>query len=194
MPKLSGIFDIFSGIEKIPISDIASWLKQKGDPHILQNEIGNRILYPQIVPITKQDLNIDLAILREVVFRQPDKIYSVKDQKIVIPEEFIYRLPPLINLVIALLQALNPQGVTTIYIKSAGVLKLVGSAVAPPFTGDKENLSLEVNGVNAGPLRSGGVMLFPFKDKHLRIKIGKEFENTAPGGELGLIIDLRKWT
>ncbi|EKD91215.1 MAG: hypothetical protein ACD_30C00039G0022 [uncultured bacterium] len=193
MPRLSGVFDIFADLERIPISDIASWLKQRGDLHTLQNSIGNRLLYPQVVPLTKEDLNIDLAILREAVFRQPEKIYSPKEQKIVIPENFLTRFPPLINLVIALLQALNPQGITTLNIKNIGVTKLIGSSVAPPFNGVVDNLSLEVNGTNIGQLKPGGVMLFPYKDKHLRIKIGQSLEGIAPGGDLGLIIDLRKW-
>ena len=87
MPKVSGIFEKFKDLEQIPIDDISRWLKPQPE-YFLENFIANRLLYPQVLPLTIQDLEIELAILKEVVKRDPK--HKTHDLQI----EFLHRFPP----------------------------------------------------------------------------------------------------
>lgn len=194
MPKLTGVFDIFSDLDKIPIPDIASWLRAKGNIHTLQNFLGNRIIYPQTIPVTKDDLEVDLAILREAVIRQPNKFYDQKGKIIMISQEFERRFPSFVSLVTTLIECINPQDITYLYLKSSGLNSLMGSIIAPENPGTGQAVPFSVNGKFIANLNPGSLTLFPYKDKQLRIKIGTSIEKLIPGGELGIIIDLRRWT
>ena len=67
MPKFSGLFDSFDNLEKINVENVASFLKNPPQLISLENYLANRILYPQTLPLTEENLEIDLAILREAL-------------------------------------------------------------------------------------------------------------------------------
>ena len=67
MPKLSGLFDSFDNLDQIDIDSLILWLKNKPSSIQLENYLANKILYPQITPITADEMKIDLAILREIL-------------------------------------------------------------------------------------------------------------------------------
>src|SRR3990167_9440024 len=113
MPKLTGLFSSFDDLDQISPEAIASWLKPAPELTSLENYLANKILYPQAVPLTKHDMQIDLAILREALRMNGPKpgeqksnallggnpFLNITLRKILIPERFLDFVPDLASLV-----------------------------------------------------------------------------------------------
>jgi hypothetical protein len=188
MPKLSGIFEQFRYIDQIPSSDILKWIQNKVETHNLENFIANRIIYPQTVPTTKLELEIDMAIFREAVKRQTDVFYSLSKKRILIPEQFETRFANTENLVKCLVQALSLDGVTQIYFKREISNDLIGSVVSLSVLPQVPVINVSINNQVLG-VKNWHVNILPFRDKHLIVKIEGFPEYVASGGSLGLILD-----
>ncbi len=193
MPHLSGVLEEFGDLDKISIDEISKWISQKNEIHFLINYLGNRILYPQAIPLSIKELEIDLAILREAIKLKPSLVYEPQTNKILIPKAFAERFPPIVNTAKAVVEGLNPKGVHNIYIKDKGSERLVGSVISPlsPQKLSKDEKSVVLSGMairRALPLNSVTVMPTPASD--VTIVLGDE-EFRASGGEVGIIIDLR---
>ena len=65
MPKF-GIFQNFPDIGQIPTGDISRWLRPSPDPSKIEDYLGNKMLYPETVPIAKTELAIELAVFEEI--------------------------------------------------------------------------------------------------------------------------------
>lgn len=191
MPKLTGIFEQFKYLDQIPMSDIIRWVPKTMETTQIENFVGNRILYPQTLPINRIEMEIDLAILREAVRRQPEVFLDATQKKFLISESVGNRFGQIENLIKALIEALSPKGVTQIYTKNEEQIKLVGSVITPSVVPNELVINASINNQSMG-LRGGSVIFLPFKDQKLIVKIGDSKEQMlASGGELGLVIDLR---
>lgn len=193
MPHLSGVFEQFGDLDKVSIDEIAKWVSQKYEIHFLTNYLGNRILYPQAIPLTLKELEIDLAILREAIKLKPSLVYEPQTNKILIPKAIAERFPPIVNTAKAVVEGLNPKGVHSIYIYDKGSQRLVGSVISPlsPQKLSKDERSVVLSGMairRALPLNSVTVMPTPASE--VTIVLGDE-EFKASGGEVGIIVDLR---
>lgn len=191
MPKLLGLYDQFKDIDKISGEDVLKWLSGKRELHLVENFIGNRILYPQTLPVTKEDLNLDLALLKEIVKRNPTYFYDATSKKIVLTAEIIARFGNFSNLIIALMDCLNLEGLTYIYLKSLNDISLQGSVVSFAKFIKEDPVTVGFNGTFT-KFKLGQIIFKPFTDKHIRIVVDGMQELVASGGNLGLIIDLRK--
>ena len=134
MPKLTGIFATFD-VEKIPPEDIARWLKPNPGLMVIENYLANKLLYPQTIPVTQLDLAIELASLREVVRRHPGKF--ILGSSIRIPKELVGRMGTLLDLTLALLDALTPKNEIEIVLEN----KVIGS-VRPSAPNGKLQIKL----------------------------------------------------
>ncbi|MBI2593387.1 hypothetical protein HYW44_01985 [Candidatus Daviesbacteria bacterium] len=193
MPHLSGVFEQFPNLDKVSSLNLSAWLHIQVDKHNLANILGNRIIYPQTVALTKSDLEIDLAILREALKQRPALVYEPQTNKIYIPELFLQRFPPLTRLAGVIIEAINPKGVIQIYLKDKTQVKLLGSLISPPnvskLVKDKGKIKIVVMGVE-GTLSPNTLSISRIVAPQIKMKI----ENTSysvPGGELGVVIDLR---
>lgn len=193
MPHLTGSFAEFPDLDKIPPGDIAGWLKNKPESHVLINFFGNRLLYPQTIAQNQKDLEIDFAILREALKQRPDTVYDPKSSRILLPESYIDRFPPLARLAGAVVEALNPKGITQIYIKDNKTVKLAGTVIRPLEIEDLaktgSSVRFEVSGV-AGVLKLNSLNISQIDGTGQKIKIAEK-EYIVSGGILGVIIDLR---
>lgn len=193
MPHLTGVFEQFPNLDKISPQNIVSWLRINIDEHTLINFLGNRILYPQTVALSKSELEIDLAILREAIRQKPALVYEPQANKLYIPELFIQRFPPLPRLAGIIIEAINPKGVIQIYTKDKNKVKRAGSLISPldinKITGDKKKVKIVVNGVE-GTLNPGTLSISQIGAPQVKIIIANK-DYTVSGGELGVIIDLR---
>lgn len=190
MPKLTGVFELFRFLDQIPASDINRWLKSKMEVHQLENFVGNRILYPQTLPLTSQEMEIDLAIFREALKRQPEVLFDKDDKRIIIPESMKARFSSIEVLLRVALQAVNPKGVRLVYLKGPNSLQLLGSVFTPDSLPNTMIVSLTINSQPL-TLRTGQIILLPFKEQQLSIKFGSSDQFTAAGGGMGLMVDLR---
>lgn len=196
MPKLTGVFDWFKNLDTIPTSDLMVTLSIKGDPHTIENFLGNRILYPQTIPPTNSDLELDCKILLEALKRQPEVVFDKDKQNLVLPEEFTTRFPPFIKLVALLIDAIKPQGLAGLFMKSQ-ILRRLGTIVSSPLA--KQALSranqnaaptISING-EMKQLTPGIINLLPYQGRQFSFKIADSQEIIIPGGEMGIFIDLR---
>lgn len=200
MPRLNGLFDYIAKLEDVSVSDVQKWLPAREDEVILQNKIGNRILYPGVVSLTKKDLIFELAIIRKVIEVNQNKLYNKNLKRIDIPDDFLEYFPDLQNLVGAFIDAIHPLGITSFWLKS----EILG----------KKNLGTLIH---PEQLQAGGLITIGIHDKQYQIKIGslviipilqsridltftsdsarlmgkKIISTEVVTGQLGLIIDTR---
>ena len=192
MPHLTGFFAEFPDLDKIPPGDIAGWLKNKPESHVLINFFGNRLLYPQTIAQNQKDLEMDFAILREALKQKPEVVYDPKSSRILLPELYIDRFP-LARLAGAVVEALSPDGITQIYVKDNKTVKLAGTLIRPHEIEDLakagSSVKIEVGGV-AGVLKINSLNISQIEGSGQKIKIADK-EYIVNGGILGIIIDLR---
>lgn len=191
MPALNLVFARFNCLSEISTERILHSLKAKIGIHYLQNFIANRLLYPQAMPATLLDFEIDRSILREVLRLQPALLTEGEknSSKIVIPQEFIERFVGIKPIVLAWINALSPKGIMPIFIKDQSKLQMVGSIYSPEkLTGEKINFFLNDKKYE---LHIGKVYLFPVNSKiTAQIENGETVE--LRGGEFGIVLNLKE--
>lgn len=193
MPHLSGVFDEFGDLDKVSIEEIEKWLSAKMEEHAVTNFLGNRILYPQTIPLTHEELDVDLSILREAIKLKPSLVYEPQSNKIVIPRAFIERFPPASKVARAVIEGLEPKGLHNIFIRDKGTQSLIGSVISPlnPQKLSTDEKTVMFTGLairKALPLNA--VSFIPTPSRDVKIMLGNE-EFRLSGGDAGIIIDLR---
>lgn len=193
MPHLSGVFDEFPDLDKTPPEELLVWLKQKPETHFLVNFLGNRILYPQTIPLTRRELEIDLAVLRKGIKLKPSLVFQPQSNKIVIPRAFVDRFPPLTDLVMAIIEAISPKGIHLIFVKEKSQVEIVGSVIGPlnpqKMSNDEKTVPLLIGKLQK-PLPLNKISLIRTSEKETKIILGGE-EFKTQGGEAGIFVDLR---
>lgn len=193
MPHLSGVFDQFPDLEKANIDQLLAWMSKKPEKYALMNFLGNRVLYPQTIPINQSDLEIDFAILRAAIRLRPGLVFQPQANKIIIPKMFADRFPPTRTLVLSIIEGISPKGIHFIYIKDGAQLKIIGSIIGPTnpqkLSVDGKTVPLSAGKIKqAVPLNTISVVDLPVSEAS--IILGNE-EFKALGGDIGVIIDLR---
>lgn len=192
MPKLTGIFSSFPDLEFIPPEDITSWLNPNPGTVAIENYIGNKIIYPQTIPVSRSDFNLELAILRELIKRHKTTFQTGKILSL--PQALVDRLPNLPQLALALVDALMPKDVVPVAIDG----KIIGFVIKPdcPWPGSK--FSLEITGKSYS-FKKGSVTAIPFlvssslnfKGQNAKLFGKNDISFTVSGGQLGLLVDGR---
>ena len=220
MPKLPGLFDSFDDLDQISPEGIASWLKPVPDLNQLENYLANKILYPQTVPLTELDMQIDLSILREILKLSVPKpgsqkangllgenpLLNITLRKVLIPIRFLSFIPDLLSLVRVFIDALLVnrerkdffQDIWTVVL-TGDVDEVVGSILLPQFEGSSGVMYLTALSKNY-QIRPNNLTVIPCPKGRCEIAyklqqgmlLGKQ-ENAFEvyGGKLGLIIDGR---
>lgn len=185
-------FEVFQtlDLENLDPQLVSKWIKFQIEKIVLENHIANRLLYPQAFPLTKQDMQIDLAIFREVLRKNPQPIYDKFGNKIIIDQKLVDRFGSLKRLLMAIMDALPIKSLTTISIKNNSLTSIVGTIVVPQtvFTTKLVPVWLDTQQFN---LRVGFLSLLGSGKKKIKVKIDGGEEFLAYGGELGVAIDLR---
>ncbi|TSC86887.1 MAG: Uncharacterized protein G01um10147_762 [Microgenomates group bacterium Gr01-1014_7] len=220
MPKLSGLFDSFDNLDQIDINNLISWLKPAPNPIQLENYLANKILYPQSLPLTPTDMQIDLAILREALRLNGPKptekggpllgdnpFLNIALRKILIPcrfERFVPNMPVLTWVFVdGLLLNRKKQDLFEdlwTVVLTDDTDEVVGSVVTPQFGGSGDTLDMNVLGKNVR-IQAGSLTVVPCPKK--RCEISYKFTNgkllgkkeaalEVYGGRLGLLIDGRR--
>lgn len=196
MPKVSGIFDSFENLDQIPPEDIAGWLKSPPQTRELENYLANRIYYPQTLPLTLPDLDIDLAILREALKRN-SVYFKPQQKKIFIPESFLNLVPDLKKLALIFTDAYQPKELVTFILNTGKGDETLGSLVR--VEGGTNDFSLNIDGKNF-KVKPGSLTILPcpksrchisFKSSNAKVMGKKEILFETMGGRLGLIVDGR---
>lgn len=217
MPKTNGLFDSFDNLDQIALEDIAKWLKVTPNTVQLENYLANKILYPQSVPLTQADMELDLAILREALKINGPKssnnallgdntFLNITLRKILIPARFLSFVPGIKALVWAFVDALLLNRRKEDYFEDLWTVvltgeidEIVGSLLLPRFNSNNALMELKLES-KSYKIRPGSLMVIPCKLS--RCEIGFKFtggkvlgkEESALeiyGGRLGLMIDGR---
>ncbi|MBI3486312.1 hypothetical protein HY025_05245 [Candidatus Daviesbacteria bacterium] len=191
MPKLSGVFEQFKSLEKLPLEEINRWLKIKLDVYKISNYLANRVFYPQTIPATTQDMELDLAILRVAIKQNPAKFYDSINKKVAIPFEFSLRFHPLTSLVACFIDSIHLKELTEVFLSSSGNRKLICSVCIPVTLPKQTPITVSINQQNY-KLKLNTLTLLPIKEKKLQVVIPPTFSVLADAGELGVFIDLRR--
>lgn len=214
---LLGIFDSFDNLDQITSERVAFWLKSLPQPERLENYLAQRILYPQTIPMTNQDMEWDLAILREAVrLTRPQQaspmlggdspFLNMTLRKILIPSKFLQFTPDLVSLVWAFTDGLlweRKKGDVFedfwTVVLTGDVDETVGSVVLPQFQNTSANLQITVLGKNY-KVDWGTLIVIPcqkqrcqvaFKLQNGKILGKQDLAIEVYGGRLGLMIDGR---
>ena len=219
MAKLSGLFDSFDNLDQIPAESIIKWLKPVPMQTQLENYLANKILYPQSIPLSPYEMQIDLAILREALKINTPKLTDSKDiflgsnaflnvnlRKIMIPERFLSFVPDLQTLAWVFIDALLLEkqrldifeDLWTIVVTD-DVDEIVGSILLPRLDSSSSEIDVSVMGQNY-KIKAGSLMVIPCENQRCQIGyrllggkvLGKqEATLEVSGGRLGLVVDVR---
>lgn len=220
MPTLTGLFDSFDNLDQIPLENIARWIKIPPNIIQLENYLANRILYPQTVPISRDDMEIDLAILREALRINGPKNLSrsnsllgdnpflnVTLRKILIPQKFVNFVPSLSSLTWIFVDAFLLdrrrqdwfEDLWTVVVTN-DIDEIVGSVLLPQFSSLNAVMELRVES-RVYKIQAGSLTVVPcspsrcevaFKFNQGKILGKKEVAVEVYGGRLGLMIDGRE--
>lgn len=217
MPKFSGLFDSFDNLDQINPENVALWLKRAPQLIQLENYIANRILYPQSIPISAYDMEIDLAILREVLkltFSQIQKDDTISGEnpflnptlrKILIPRRFLNYVSDLTRLTWTFVDALPLPKKRDFFADLWTIVltddadEIIGSLLLPEFKSPASHMELNVSG-KIYQIKSGSLVVLPCPKERCEIsykfnqgKILGKSENSVEifGGKLGVMIDGR---
>lgn len=216
---MTSLFSSFDSLDQISPEALASWLKPVPQIVQLENYLANKILYPDTLPLTEHDMQIDLGILREAlkmskVLAFPKTNALLGDspflnltlRKILIPKEFLNFVPDLKSLTRVFIDAflLNRrkedffQDMWTIVVTS-DVDEVVGSILLPQFESKEGKMNLKLQGSDY-EIRQGSLVVLPCSTKRCEIAYkllrGKVLGLASSavevyGGKLGLVIDGR---
>ncbi len=220
MPKLAGLFDSFDNLDQISPEAIAAWLKPVPPLVQLENYLANRILYPQTLPQTAQDMQIDLAILRAALkingprtdqykpnaLLGDNPFLNITLRKLLIPIEFLNFVPDPVCLIYAFIDAFLLERKREDWFEDLWTVVLtddvdevVGSVILPQFTSQAGRMNLNLLGQDY-EIRQGNLIRIPCsKDRCeivFKVQNGKVLSKTesrieVAGGKLGLIVDGR---
>lgn len=199
MPKVSGVFESFKDLDLVPIEDINKWVdKLSLQPQIIENYLGNLILYPQMAPLKPEDLKLDLAILREAFKRNPG-FYSPNQRKLSIPLGFAERFGDLKEVILAFLDGVKMSEITQVVVSGNGHEEVVGSVITPKFTKDNAEVELTIE-EKFYKVKKGSLTVVPcpksrchiiFKATEATLISKKDITVESYGGSLGIVIDAR---
>lgn len=219
MQNVSGLFDSFDNLDQIDVASLIPYIKNPPSQEQLENYLANKILYPQTLPLTKADMQIDLAILREALringptlgqaegpLLGDNPFLNITLRKIIIPERFLTYVPDLVSLSWAFVDGLLLnrrkedwfEDIWTIVIAD-DINEVVGSVLLPQFGTLGDNMNLSLLGKDYTIL-AGSLTLVSCPQSKCQISyklsngqiLGRQ--NSAVevyGGRLGLMIDGR---
>lgn len=172
---------------------IAELVKPKLDLSAVENYISNKKLYPQSVPSTKLELNIDLHLLKEFLRLHPDAVYNGAKRTLVFDLSLINRFGDLKKITLLTLEAISTlDPITQILVRDdQNNLKLVGSLIKPKITPNIQKLDIKLGGKSLN-LTLGKVFLIPIKMQNIEVNLGSELPFKVSGGDLGLIFDCKQ--
>lgn len=217
MPGLTGLFDVFDNLDAVSPEAVALWLKPRPALNQIENYLANKILYPQSLPQTEYEMQIDLGILREALKMNAPKsgnallgnnpFINNTLRKIMIPISFLDFVPGLKILAWIFIDAFFATRQKNDFFSDLWTIVLtddtdetVGSLILPEFDEASSVMNLVVLGKEYD-IRPGSLSVIPCARERCeivyKIKSGKvlgKSENAVEisGGKLGLLVDGRK--
>ena len=199
MPKLSGPFSIFQGLDQITAQSLQRWLNTPVKEADLENFLANRLLYPQTIPTDAREMKIDLAILTECIHLNTNLYYNSLLKQVTITEDLTLRFQPLENLIQSLIDGLALVQTTKLIIKKFDGQILKGWIVIPLPINNSLTHKIHLVNSNTAPthldLKTNTLTFIPIDDSQsVELKVDDNFHLNLDFHNLGIFLDLRKRT
>lgn len=204
MPKLSGVFQIFKDLDTINTQQLFRWINLHVQPQVIENHFANRLLSPQTIPMTAEEMQIDLAILREGIRLNPNIFYNNSTKTMTIPDGFIERFLPAVELMRAFIDGLNLRQNSQLVIKRQDGGTLKGPLIFPEKILRPAPHQLQFNSYKTDKLITGNhphqqftvnqddlVFLPQLANQQIDLQIDDLKPIMLNIGNLGLVIDFR---
>lgn len=200
MPEINGVFDKFSNLSQISAAALVLWLPKTFDTKIIENYLGNKLLYPSSVPTSQREELIDLAILREAIKLSPDKYFDANSNKIYIPAEISNYFLNMTKVAWAFIDVFVKNPFTTI-VNRGNVVKNAGTVLKLDVNNPKGVVDIWIK--NQGKkyqVKVGSLTVIPVNLPKVDIKFASSSATLAgqasleveiAGGILGVVIDGR---
>lgn len=182
MSRLPNIFENFTNLYQISIPQIQSKLSFTLHPVVVENYVANRLLFPQAVPTTKIEVQLEMAILSAVVTLNHGFFYNQTLSKISIPSDYTQVYPDIDRLVQTVIESVGLQGQAAINIPNPGGHDTQGTAIALP----PKPSSIIIYNNRQTTLKSGGVVHLP-PAAQTSVTIDQTIHQVVPG-QLGIYI------
>lgn len=193
MPQLGGVFSLFPELDTITAGDIITFSGTQFEHHTVENHLANRLLYPQSVAVTKQELDLDFLVLALALKKHPEIFFESSQNRIIIPEIASLYFPPLTRLISVILLSIPDDQVTEIWVKGENSQTIVGSCI-PQALIKAMNIAGEVQITvqnEEKTLIPNQLNLIPVKDKSVKVVLNQTNPINTVGGNLGIFVDLR---
>lgn len=200
MPQVNGLFTHLSNLSQLSADKVMVWLPKTFDARLVENYLGNRLLYPSSVPTSAREELIDLAILREALKLSPKSYYDPNLSRIYFPQDLLLYFSDLTKLAWAFIDVFVVNPITTV-ITRGNVIKNAGTILKPKIIRPKGTITIWIKNQNRKySVKIGSLTLIPVNLPKVDIKF-ESFDATlsgqsamdieVAGGILGLIIDTR---
>lgn len=200
MPKFKDVHECFASMEAIQSKDLAPWLGGKLDSIILDNQLGNKILYPDTIPETQSDLNFELALFRKLIELSKEDFYNQNTHRIDIPELLITKFGDIQKAVWIFIEGIKPLGITYFYKYSENLGSApLGSLIRPEIISENSFITLQLN-KKQYQIKGGSTIIIPAPENKINLifsatgakLLGKQLISLQVlGGEVGIIVDAR---
>jgi hypothetical protein len=128
-------------VKNTPLEKFQRWLPFELSPAELHHRLLNKCLYPTSIPETTSDLLMEHAVARQAIrltaeqamVGQPTESASIKETPwnlIIGAGRTLTRTPQPAQAMLVLLDALEPRGVTSVALDSAGLVNMLGAIAA----------------------------------------------------------------
>lgn len=172
--------------QQINIDEIARWIPKPVETEMIQEYLWNKTLYPSSLPVTKTELEIEHAYVRELLYTASRKIFKhlpgdvLQYRKEIMPwvepilvsGEVFSNSPSPSHTAMVLLDGLQPVGITTLVVDQNNLIPSLGLAAS-------ENPLLSIQVLDSSAFVNLGTVIAPLgKAKPgtpiLRIRISYE--------------------
>lgn len=130
-------------LENSRVDDITRWLPSELSPHYVVDYVYNKVLYPQTLPATDEDLALEQALAREILQqalrsaeqRFPRNVNRIEPgmlpvfDPIVVSGSVIANAPSAAQSLLMILDALQPTGIQQIILDKHNISAALGAAI-----------------------------------------------------------------
>ncbi len=169
-------------LEHSALEDITQWLPMHMPDVVARDYLVQKTLYPQVMPTTSETLALELALARQalrlsmqqMLARHP--LYNLSYEPILAGGAVLTQAPQPAHALLALLDGLQPVGVTTLFLDQNELLTSLGAAA-------QINSLLPVQVIESGALLNLGTVICPVSDARYGTPILRARLEYERGGE-----------
>jgi hypothetical protein len=121
-------------LKRMPLSEIEKWLPEPVSEAEVLNYLWQKTIYPKNLPATNIDLDIELALLRFILslsmneLMNSDTVPSRNFEPILVSGSSLTHTATPWQVLITLLDGIQPVGITPLVVDKHGILALLGAA------------------------------------------------------------------